>query len=85
MISIEVAGPHIYQTYVLVPDAVHSLASHIINECIGRGRKVGGFATLDIGRLIDFVIDPSTDLQEYRKSFLTRNTLPLSHLHLEMR
>ncbi|KAL8791183.1 MAG: hypothetical protein Q9213_000140, partial [Squamulea squamosa] len=70
---VEVAGPHTYQTYVLVPDTVHSIASHLINECVGRAGKVGGFATLDIGRLIDFVIDPSTDLTVYPPSstFLT--------------
>ncbi|CAO1602366.1 hypothetical protein XANCAGTX0491_005979 [Xanthoria calcicola] len=73
MISVEVAGPQPYQTYTLVPNQVRSLASHIINECVGRGGKVGGFATLDIGRLIEFVIDPCTDLAVYPPSstFLT--------------
>ncbi len=67
MISVEVAGPQPYQTYTLVPNQVRSLASHIINECVGRAGKVGGFATLDIGRLIDFVIDPCADLAVYRE------------------
>lgn len=68
-ISVEVAGPNLPQTYSLVPDTVHSLASHIINECVGRAGKVGGFATLDIGNLIDWVINPSSDLGRYRKPF----------------
>lgn len=71
MISVEVAGPQPYQTYTLVPNQVRSLASHIINECVGRGGKVGGFATLDIGRLIEFVIDPCTDLAVYREPLLS--------------
>ncbi|KAI4273236.1 MAG: hypothetical protein LQ337_004769, partial [Flavoplaca oasis] len=65
MISVEVAGPHPPQTYTLVPDTVRSIASHLINECVGRAGKVGGFATLDIGRLIDFVINPNMELDEY--------------------
>ncbi|KAL8726628.1 MAG: hypothetical protein Q9166_006587 [cf. Caloplaca sp. 2 TL-2023] len=73
MVSIEVAGPHLPQTYALVPDTAYSLVSHIINECVGRAGRVGGFATLDIGKLIDFVINPSVDLEQYPPSstFLT--------------
>lgn len=70
MISVEVAGPSPYQTYTLVPDTVRTLAAHIVNECVGRAGKVGGFATLDIGRLIDFVIDPCTDLAVYCEPLL---------------
>ncbi|KAL8996660.1 MAG: hypothetical protein Q9169_003884 [Polycauliona sp. 2 TL-2023] len=74
-ISIEVAGPpNPHQTYTLVPDAVRSLASHLINECVGRaGGRSGGFATMDLGRLIDFVVDPCADLDQYPSSsaFLT--------------
>ena len=67
MISVEIVGPHPPQTYTLVPDTVRSIASDLINECVGRAGKVGGFATLDIGRLIDFVINPNVELDEYRK------------------
>lgn len=67
MVSVEVAGPHLPQTYTVVPDAVGSLAGHIINECVGRAGREGGFATMDIGELIDYVVDPSTELERYRK------------------
>ncbi|KAL8798690.1 MAG: hypothetical protein Q9200_007721 [Gallowayella weberi] len=60
MVSVEVAGPHLPQTYSLIPDVVQSLASHVINECVGKDGRSGGFATLDLGRLIDFVLNPST-------------------------
>ncbi len=43
------------------------MASHLINECVGRAGREGGFGTMDIGKLIDFVIDPSQDLAEYRE------------------
>ncbi|KAI4116792.1 MAG: hypothetical protein LQ338_007662 [Usnochroma carphineum] len=68
-----VTGPHLPATYVVVPDAIHSLANNVINECVGRAGRVGGFATMDIGKLIDFVVDPSSDLGQYPTSstFLT--------------
>ena len=66
-ISVEVAGPNLPSIYMVVPDTVHSLASHLINECIGRAGREGGFATLDIGKLIDLVVNPSSDLDQYRK------------------
>lgn len=68
MIAVEIAGPHLPVTYTAVPDAIQSLASHVVNECVGRARRVGGFATMDIARLIDFVVDSSVDLDEYRKT-----------------
>ncbi|KAL8906118.1 MAG: hypothetical protein Q9207_002207 [Kuettlingeria erythrocarpa] len=61
----EVAGPHLPAAYEVIPDAIHSLASRLINECVGRAGREGGFGTMEIGRLIDFVIDPSKDLAEY--------------------
>ncbi|KAI4288658.1 MAG: hypothetical protein L6R35_002076 [Caloplaca aegaea] len=73
LIAVEIAGPHLPVTYTAVPDAIQSLASHVVNECVGRARRVGGFATMDIARLIDFVVDSSVDLDEYPPSstFLT--------------
>ncbi|KAL8807065.1 MAG: hypothetical protein Q9182_000898 [Xanthomendoza sp. 2 TL-2023] len=59
--------------YSFVPDAVQSLASHLVNDCVGRDGRSGGFATLDLEKLIDFVLNPSTDLENYPPSstFLT--------------
>ncbi|KAL8985580.1 MAG: hypothetical protein Q9177_004396 [Variospora cf. flavescens] len=73
VIAVEIAGPHLPVTYNAVPDAIQSLASHVVNECVGRARRVGGFATMDIARLIDFVVDSAVDLDEYPPSstFLT--------------
>ena len=70
MVSVEIAGPHPPPTYAVVPDAVGSLASHIINECVGRAHGQGGFATMDIGRIVDYVVDPKKDLEEYRMCYL---------------
>ncbi|KAL9004584.1 MAG: hypothetical protein Q9188_002593 [Gyalolechia gomerana] len=49
------------------------MASDLVNECVGRAGGEGGFRTLDLGKLIDYVIDPSSDLDRYPSSaaFLT--------------
>ncbi|KAL8841766.1 MAG: hypothetical protein Q9170_000799 [Blastenia crenularia] len=72
-VSVEVAGPNLPATYTVVPDTIRTLAGQIINECVGRASRVGGFATLDIEKLIDYVVDPSSDLDRYSSStaFLT--------------
>ncbi|KAL8712854.1 MAG: hypothetical protein Q9220_003062 [cf. Caloplaca sp. 1 TL-2023] len=69
MVSIELAGPHLPATYDIVPDTIQRLANHVINECVGRAGHEGGFATVDISKLIDYVVDPSSDVEHYRKFF----------------
>lgn len=71
--SIEVAGPILPATYSLVPDTIQSMANELVNGCVGRSGRQGGFATLDIGKLIDYIVDPSSDLEAYPASaaFLT--------------
>ncbi|KAL8704871.1 MAG: hypothetical protein Q9201_001987 [Fulgogasparrea decipioides] len=72
-VEYEVAGPHLPQMYGVVPDTIASLAGNVINECVGRAGRVGGFATMDIGKLIDYVVNPSSALGYYPPSsaFLT--------------
>lgn len=65
--SVEVAGPTLPDTFTLVPDTIQSMAAQLVNECVGRSGRQGGFATFGIGKLIDYVVDPSTDLEAYRK------------------
>lgn len=76
MISVEVTGPHLPATYIAVPNAIRSVASHVVNECAGRAGRLGGFATMDIRRLIEFVVDPFVDLDQYRRTGKILFTLP---------
>ena len=68
-IWIEIAGPTSPAIYEAVPNEVRGMAAWLIDQCVGgSGRGYGGFATKDIGKLIDYVTEPDTKISEtYRK------------------
>lgn len=62
MVSVEIAGPSPPLTIVAIPNQVRGLAAWVANECVSRGGGHGGFATLMIGNLIGFALNPAISL-----------------------
>ena len=70
-ISVEIAGLDM-ESFSLRPDTVRELAGWVINRCV-QGPGFGGFATLGINNLINYVVNPATDLRApYRRSLCPR-------------
>ena len=74
MISVEIAGPNLPETYTAAPDSIRSLTTEVINRCVTTGRGKGGFATMGIRTLVDYVVDPSSNLETYRKESSIRSS-----------
>ena len=83
-IWIEIAGPTTPDIYMAVPNEIRGMAAWIIDQCVaGSGRGYGGFATKDIGKLLDYVTEPDVKISEtYRKCTKNRISLPKSKLSL---
>ena len=60
-ISVDVSGPLDIKEINVVPNDIRGMAAFVANECLGRGR-VGGFVTKKIQGLVDFVTDPTSDI-----------------------
>ena len=60
-VSIEVAGPVDIDQMNIVPDALRGMAGYLADNCIG-SRRTGGFITLGIQELVNFVTNPASDL-----------------------
>ena len=60
-ISVDVSGPVDITEISLVPNDIRGMAAFVANQCLGQGR-VGGFVTRRIQGLVDFVTDPTSDI-----------------------
>ena len=62
-LSIDLSGPVNMDKINVVPNDIRGMAAYVANQCVGRGR-VGGFITKRIQGLVDFVTDPTSDIDE---------------------
>lgn len=60
-ITINVAGTTDIDSILLVPDQIRGMAAYIAQHCLEQ-RGVGGFMTEGIQGLVDYVTDPTSDL-----------------------
>lgn len=74
-LSIDVSGPVDIHTIGVIPNDLRGMAAWVAHKCVVEGRGVGGFITKRIQGLVNFVTDPTTDIdsQNYPAStaFLT--------------
>ena len=83
-ITVAVAGPVNIHEISLVPNRVRGMAAFLANTCVGE-RGVGGFITHKIQGLVDFVTNPTSDLDapSYPESaaFITLSMSSANHAH----
>lgn len=60
-IAIDVSGPVNIDTINVVPNDIRGMVAWVANECLGR-RGLGGFVTRRIQGLVDFVTDPTSNI-----------------------
>lgn len=60
-LSVDISGPVNIDRINVVPNDIRGMAAYVANQCLGRG-GVGGFVTKRIQGLVDFVTDPTKDL-----------------------
>ena len=60
-ISVDASGPVDISEISVVPNDIRGMAAFVANQCLGRDR-VGGFVTKKIQGLVDFVTDPTSDI-----------------------
>ncbi len=60
-LGIDVSGPIQISEISVVPDDIRGMAGYVATHCVGRG-GVGGFVTKRIQGLVDFVTDPTSDI-----------------------
>lgn len=60
-LSVDVSGPVHVGKMDVVPNDIRGMAAYVANQCLGRG-GVGGFVTKKIQGLVDFVTDPTKDI-----------------------
>lgn len=60
-ITVDVSGPADIDTIRLVPNEIRGMAAHVANRCIGAQGKAG-FITNQIQGLVNFVTDPTSNL-----------------------
>ena len=63
-ITIYVSGLADVDSILLVPDEIRGMAAYIIQTCLQQGRG-GGFMTKAIQGLVDYVTDPTSDLDAH--------------------
>ena len=59
-ISVDVSGPIDIKEIDVVPNDIRGMAAIVANQCLGR--QLGGFVTRKFQGLVDFVTDPTSDL-----------------------
>ena len=60
-LSVDVSGPVNVDKIVVVPNDIRGMAAYVANQCLRHG-GVGGFVTKKIQGLVDFVTDPTEDI-----------------------
>lgn len=61
-IAVDVSGPISIDKLTVVPNDIRGMAAWVARQCVGRDR-VGGFVTRRIQGLVDFVTDPTSDIE----------------------
>lgn len=83
-ITVEVAGPVDIRKMSLVPNRIRGMAAFLANSCVG-ARGIGGFITHRIRGMVDYVTDPTADLDApaYPNSaaFITLTMSSPQHAH----
>ena len=63
-ITVNVAGAADIDSILLVPNQIRGMAAYITQECLGQ-RRSGGFMTKGIQGLVNYVTDPTSDLDAH--------------------
>ena len=67
-VSVEAAGATLPSTIRMIPKHLQGLAGWVINRCVVHADGLGGFTTFGFSELMDFLLNPRSDLQEgYRE------------------
>ena len=67
-ITVERAGPADATVLSLIPDQIRELAGYITQECVVNSGGIGGFITLGMYNVVNYILRPHTDLNApYRK------------------
>ena len=61
-IAVDVSGPVNIDKFNVVPDDIRGMAAWVARQCVER-HGVGGFVTRRIQGLVDFVTDPTSDIE----------------------
>ena len=61
-ISVDVAGAIKIDEFRVAPNDIRGMAGYVAKECVGRQGK-GGFITRSIQGLVDYVTDPTSDVE----------------------
>ena len=73
MITLEQAGPSPNPGPIMIsPDDVRGMAGYVVQQCVADGGGVGGFVTASFENMIDYILNPDTDINgPYRKCTFT--------------
>ena len=63
-LSVDVSGPVDIHTIGVIPNDLRGMAAWVAHKCVAQGGGVGGFVTRRIQGLVDFVTDPSKDIDD---------------------
>ncbi|CAD6593131.1 MAG: hypothetical protein ASARMPRED_007079 [Alectoria sarmentosa] len=61
-ISIDVSGPININNINVVPNDIRGMVAYVADQCLGVQRGIGGFVTKRIQGLVDYVTDPTSDI-----------------------
>ena len=61
-LSVDVSGPVAIHTIGVIPNDLRGMAAWVAHKCVVQGRGVGGFVTKRLQGLVDFVTDPTKDI-----------------------
>lgn len=61
-VSVELAGPVEAKTYMAKPDDIRGVADWLVNQCVSTEGGIGGFVTKDIGKMVNFITAPRTNI-----------------------
>ena len=73
MITLEQAGPNPSPGPIMIsPDDVRGMAGYVIQQCVVEEGGIGGFVTANFSNMIDYILDPNTDINNpYRELIYT--------------
>ena len=64
-IAVDVSGPVEINRFTVVPNDIRGMAAYVASQCLGTAGW-GGFVTREIQELVDFVTDPTSDIDFLR-------------------
>lgn len=59
--SVDAAGPALPDEMYVRPDDIRTMAAYVIDQCVRRSR-VGGFVTNGMSTIVDYILNPATNL-----------------------